>query len=103
MYRKYYSLLNICNKLITNDLYKQNNNLDIYNNNKYLLFKLNKSKNKIDDNNKYLNIFKYKRNIYENISFISNINYISRSYFKLAEILVDFNIKKKYYNILCLA
>ena len=101
---------------IDNKIYKLNDNL--YNKNiNILIFKdfenqLSINKEKIDSIDKYIwNSYKKKQNIYELIYTSSNnINKnicdfipVSRSYYKLYQILYDFNLIKKYNNIACLA
>jgi 23S rRNA U2552 (ribose-2'-O)-methylase RlmE/FtsJ len=85
-----------------------NKQLCISQKNKNLCIYLCKTKNQIDDYKHNWNYYKYKLNPYENIynykkKSISKKIPVSRSYFKLNEILIDNNLFKKYENVLCLA
>lgn len=103
----YYKTIQFNNNIKKHIIVLKNDDKLIIKKNQYYYLKLSSCKNKINGHIKYWNFYKYKLNPYEYIfnkcSSISKILPVSRSYFKLLELLTDNNILLKYNNVLCLA
>ena len=103
----YCKTIKLNNNISKNIIVSKNYNKLIKKENQYYYFKLSNNKNKINNHIKYWNFYKFKLNPYEYIFnkhlSISKILPVSRSYFKLLELLTDNNILFKYNDVLCLA